>query len=175
MDIEWRGKVLLQHHLWHIDGDSSSKRHCCAYQKCRRSKSAIMTTSDDKDRDGKAIQDGTGNTTASFFAMGIVHFNPSKATDPGLVYDMPIDDYITYICTKFGHADAIVHDRYVDCSKVKKISESELNYSSIMLKSGSTINRMVTNVGQASSSYEVKVDVPASMEVTVTPTTLVFT
>ncbi|WOL10572.1 subtilisin-like protease SBT1.4 [Canna indica] len=93
----------------------------------------------------------------------------------GLVYDVPIDDYIAYICTKFGCADTIVRDRSVDCSKVKKMSESELNLPSIILERGSTINRMVTNVGPASSSYEVKVDVPASMAVTVTPKTLVFT
>ncbi|WOL10575.1 hypothetical protein Cni_G19334 [Canna indica] len=137
-------------------------------------KSAIMTTSDDKDRDGKPIQaDGKG--AASFYAMGAGHVNPTKAADPGLVYDVPIDDYIAYICTKYGRsAYRIVRDRSVNCSKVEKISESELNYPSIALKKGSTVTRTVTNVGPASSSYKLELDMLENVEVTVSPNTLVF-
>nr|CAD1831189.1 unnamed protein product [Ananas comosus var. bracteatus] len=59
-------------------------------------KSAIMTTSDTTDRDGKPIMDETLQP-ASFFAMGAGHVNPSKAANPGLVYDLRADDYIPYL------------------------------------------------------------------------------
>ncbi|URD81548.1 Peptidase inhibitor I9 [Musa troglodytarum] len=134
-------------------------------------KSAIMTASDDKDRD---------HTTAGFFAMGAGHVNPSKAADPGLVYDLGIDDYIAYVCGKFGNTGArvIVRDTTVDCGKINNITESELNYPSIVVapKNGTaaTVKRTVTNVGQANSRYTVDVEVPTTVSVTVSPPSLSF-
>ncbi|CAL9199498.1 unnamed protein product [Musa hybrid cultivar] len=142
-------------------------------------KSAIITTSDDKIASGKPIRDQQ-EEPASFFAMGAGHVNPSKAVDPGLIYDLNTDDYIAYICGKFGDAGAsvIVRDRSVNCDNVKNITEANLNYPSIFvaLQSGSsvTVKRTVTNVGAASSSYKVQVNVPKSVSVTVTPQTLKF-
>ncbi|URD89343.1 Peptidase inhibitor I9 [Musa troglodytarum] len=142
-------------------------------------KSAIITTSDDKVASGKPIRDEQ-EEPASFFAMGAGHVNPSKAVDPGLIYDLNTDDYIAYICGKFGDSGAsvIVRDRSVNCDNVKNITEANLNYPSIFvaLESGSsvTVKRTVTNVGAASSSYKVQVNVPKSVSVTVTPHTLTF-
>ncbi|CAL9124966.1 unnamed protein product, partial [Musa textilis] len=142
-------------------------------------KSAIMTASDDKDRDGNQIMDQR-HTTAGFFAMGAGHVNPSKAADPGLVYDLGIDDYIAYLCGKFGNTGArvIVRDTTVDCGKINNITESELNYPSIVVapKNGTaaTVKRTVTNVGQANSRYTVEVEVPTTVSVTVSPPSLSF-
>ncbi|CAL9068045.1 unnamed protein product, partial [Musa banksii] len=142
-------------------------------------KSAIITTSDDKDRDGNQIMDQQ-HTTAGFFAMGAGHVNPSKAADPGLVYDLGIDDYIAYVCGKFGNKGVrdIVRDTTVDCGKINNITESELNYPSIVVapKNGTaaTVKRTVTNVGQAKSSYTVEVEVPETVSVTVRPPSLSF-
>ncbi|URD81551.1 Peptidase inhibitor I9 [Musa troglodytarum] len=142
-------------------------------------KSAIMTASDDKDRDGNQIMDQQ-HTTAGFFAMGAGHVNPSKAADPGLVYDLGIDDYIAYVCGKFGNTGArvIVRDTTVDCGKINNITESELNYPSIVVapKNGTaaTVKRTVTNVGQANSRYTVDVEVPTTVSVTVSPPSLSF-
>ncbi|XP_065029197.1 subtilisin-like protease 4 [Musa acuminata AAA Group] len=142
-------------------------------------KSAIITTSDDKDGDGNQIMDQQ-HTTAGFFAMGAGHVNPSKAADPGLVYDLGIDDYIAYACGKFGNKGVrdIVRDTTVDCGKINNITESELNYPSIVVapKNGTaaTVKRTVTNVGQAKSSYTVEVEVPETVSVTVRPPSLSF-
>ncbi|THU55087.1 hypothetical protein C4D60_Mb11t02860 [Musa balbisiana] len=142
-------------------------------------KSAIITTSDDKDRDGNEIMNEK-HTTAGFFAMGAGHVNPSKAADPGLVYDLGIDDYIAYVCGKFGNKGVrdIVRDTTVDCGKINNITESELNYPSIVVapKNGTaaTVKRTVTNVGQANSSYTVEVEVPETVSVTVRPPSLSF-
>ncbi|CAL9130581.1 unnamed protein product [Musa acuminata var. zebrina] len=142
-------------------------------------KSAIITTSDDKDGDGNQIMDQQ-HTTAGFFAMGAGHVNPSKAADPGLVYDLGIDDYIAYVCGKFGNKGVrdIVRETTVDCGKINNITESELNYPSIVVapKNGTaaTVKRTVTNVGQAKSSYTVEVEVPETVSVTVRPPSLSF-
>ncbi|RWV90576.1 hypothetical protein GW17_00047207 [Ensete ventricosum] len=142
-------------------------------------KSAIITASDDIDRDGNQIMDQQ-HTTAGFFAMGAGHVNPSKAADPGLVYDLGIDDYIAYVCGKFGNSGArhIVRDATVDCGKINNITESELNYPSIVVapKNGTaaTVKRTVTNVGEANSSYTVEVEVPKTVSVNVNPPSLSF-
>ncbi|CAL9062218.1 unnamed protein product [Musa banksii] len=142
-------------------------------------KSAIMTTSDDKDRQGRFIQDEQRGS-ASFYAMGAGHVNPSKAVDPGLVYDLDIDDYIAYICGKYGDAGAkaIVRGRSIKCETVKNLTEAQLNYPTITLTPRNinhTVSRTVTNVGPTNSSYKVKVNVPDTVFLTVEPQILNFT
>ncbi|GLT54084.1 hypothetical protein SLA2020_273130 [Shorea laevis] len=60
-------------------------------------KSAIMTTADITDHSGKPIMDG--DKPAGVFATGAGHVNPGKALDPGLIYDIQPDEYITHLCT----------------------------------------------------------------------------
>ncbi|URE17861.1 Peptidase inhibitor I9 [Musa troglodytarum] len=142
-------------------------------------KSAIMTTSDDKDRQGRFIQDQQRGS-ASFYAMGAGHVNPSKAVDPGLIYDLDIDDYIAYICGKYGDAGAkaILRGRSIKCETVKNLTEAQLNYPTITLtprNATHTVSRTVTNVGSTNSSYQVKVNVPDTVFLTVEPQILKFT
>lgn len=47
--------------------------------------------------EGKPILDETFKP-ADVLATGAGHVNPSKANDPGLVYDIQPDDYIPYLC-----------------------------------------------------------------------------
>ncbi|KAI3756480.1 hypothetical protein L1987_56301 [Smallanthus sonchifolius] len=56
-------------------------------------KSAIMTTADQVSLNGKPIEDER-ELRADIFAIGSGHVNPSKANDPGLVFDIEPDDYI---------------------------------------------------------------------------------
>lgn len=76
-------------------------------------RSAIMTTADVLDRYGKPILDGS--EPASLLAMGAGHINPSRALDPGLVYDIEPQDYVIHLCS-LGYTKsemfAITH-RYV--------------------------------------------------------------
>nr|XP_010919426.1 subtilisin-like protease SBT1.2 [Elaeis guineensis] len=136
-------------------------------------KSAIMTTSDVASNNRKPILDEK-HLPASFFAMGAGHVNPSKAADPGLIYDLDVDDYIRYLCGLLsGNVGEIVR-RNISCSKFGSISEAELNYPSMVLPPGSTVNRTVTNVGKANDVYKVEVEAPKGAKVTVTPPILEF-
>ncbi|XP_004246133.1 subtilisin-like protease 3 [Solanum lycopersicum] len=60
-------------------------------------KSAIMTTADVINLKSNLIEDET-YLPADVFATGAGHVNPSKANDPGLIYDIEPSDYISYLC-----------------------------------------------------------------------------
>ncbi|KAI3756476.1 hypothetical protein L1987_56297 [Smallanthus sonchifolius] len=119
-------------------------------------KSAIMTTADQVSLNGKPIEDET-ELRADVFAIGSGHVNPTKANDPGLVFDIEPDDYIPYLCG-LGYTSqqvGIIVTRKVSCAKT--ILEGQLNYPSfaMTLKRGEnkTYSRTVTNVGEANSTY----------------------
>ncbi|XP_039139016.1 subtilisin-like protease 4 [Dioscorea cayenensis subsp. rotundata] len=140
-------------------------------------KSAIMTTSVIEDHDGKPIMDEQ-RQPASFFMMGAGNVNPSKAVDPGLVFDIDTKQYIAFLCG-LGYDDIqmrTITGEDIQCSKIKKISQSNLNYPSIVvsLEKNVTVNRTVTNVGKAISSYKVEVDMPDEVIVEVVPKVLEF-
>ncbi|XP_042460773.1 subtilisin-like protease 4 [Zingiber officinale] len=135
-------------------------------------KSAIITTAD-ADVFDELLE------PALYFAKGAGHVNPNKAANPGLIYDITDDDYISYICGKFGEEGARnIARRVVDCSKI--VTEEELNYPSILLapkgRTEAKVTRTVTNVGPAKSSYTVSVSISkTAVSTTVTPTKLTFT
>ncbi|XP_059661690.1 subtilisin-like protease [Cornus florida] len=142
-------------------------------------KSAIMTTADQYNLENKLIVDER-MLVADIFATGAGHVNPSKAGDPGLVYDLKPDDYIPYLCG-LGYTDkevGIIAQRPLNCSEESSIPEAQLNYPSFSVVLGPnerTYTRTVTNVGEASSSYSVEILPPPGVYVTVKPHKLDFT
>jgi len=103
---------------------------------------------------------------------------PTRA-DPGLVYDLSVPEYAAYLCALLGdRAQAtIVRNASLSCSKLPETAEAQLNYPTITVPlqpTPFTVNRTVTNVGPAASTYTAKVDVPGSLKVQVSPATLVF-
>lgn len=140
-------------------------------------KSAIMTTSDTLDNEGKPLTD-QNHKPANLFATGAGHVNPSKASDPGLVYDLRPDDYIPYLCgLKYTEAQvSSIVGRPVQCSNATSISAGELNYPSfsVIVGPSQTFRRTVTNVGEAKSTYIVEIEKPEGVEVSVTPDKLSF-
>ncbi|KAK6263006.1 hypothetical protein QUC31_008822 [Theobroma cacao] len=142
-------------------------------------KSAIMTTATLVNLGGKPIVDQT-KAPADIFATGAGHVNPSKANDPGLIYDIQPDDYIAYLCG-LNYTDeevGTIVQRTVECSSESIIAEAELNYPSfsiILPESGSqTYTRTVTNVGPASSSYTYEVVAPTGVDISVQPDHIAF-
>ncbi|KAH9293696.1 hypothetical protein KI387_041100, partial [Taxus chinensis] len=124
-----------------------------------------------------------GNEDAEF-GYGAGQINPTKAVDPGLVYDAGLDDYIKLLCTQ-GYNDTTL--RFItgdisSCDSIEpsKIGARELNYPSIIVVTipGQPIQakfpRTVTNVGEAVSTYNVIINAPSKMNVTVEPDTLSF-
>uniref|UniRef100_J3ME65 Subtilisin-like protease n=1 Tax=Oryza brachyantha TaxID=4533 RepID=J3ME65_ORYBR len=142
-------------------------------------KSAILTTSNATDvTTGGPILDEQ-RRRATVFMTGAGHVNPTKAADPGLVYDLGVAYYAGYICTLLGdHGLAlIVRNSSLTCAKLPRIVEAQLNYPTIMVplqQAPFMVNRTVTNVGPPASTYTLKLEIPESVTVHVSPETLVF-
>ena len=144
-------------------------------------KSAIMTTADEVNHENKPIMDQT-HQPADIFAVGAGHVNPSRANDPGLIYDIQPEDYIHYLCG-LGYSDSqvgIVVNRRVNCSEESTIPEAQLNYPSFSIALGSSTTtqefaRTVTNVGAVDSTYIIENFAPPGVNVSVKPDKLDFT
>ncbi|KAK4262691.1 hypothetical protein QN277_028223 [Acacia crassicarpa] len=142
-------------------------------------KSAIMTTADTFNLGGKPILDERLQP-ANLFATGAGHVNPNKANNPGLVYDIHTEDYVSYLCG-LGYTDkevGIILHRRVDCSEIKNITEAELNYPSFSILMGSSsqsYTRTVTNVGPGNSVYNLKLELPEGVVMNVNPRQINFT
>ncbi|CAN1332752.1 Subtilisin-like protease 4 [Linum perenne] len=141
-------------------------------------KSAMMTTADLLNVEGKQIVD-QNLRPANFFAIGSGHVNPTRANDPGLVYDIQPEDYIPYLCG-LGYSDdqvEIIAHTHVNCSKLATKTAGQLNYPSFSVAFGThpqTFSRTVTNVGEANSSYIVNILHPLGVDVIVKPSHLKF-
>ncbi|KAH7653174.1 Peptidase S8 subtilisin-related protein [Dioscorea alata] len=147
-------------------------------------KSAIMTTADITDNTGSPIVDEK-DLSAGHFAMGAGHVNAVKATDPGLVYNIKPNEYLSYLCG-LGYNTSMVNKitggdgNRDECSTSGSIAEHNLNYPSIIVPFTShtnkvTIKRRVTNVGDPHSTYWLDIELPNGVEVEVNPSRLSFT
>jgi hypothetical protein len=140
-------------------------------------KSAILTTAGTWDNSGGAILDEL-HDDAPYFAMGAGHVNASRATDPGLVYDLGARDYASYICGLLGEnaLKNITRDTTSTCSDVGSIPQAWLNLPTIMVPLNNTplwVPRTVTNVGPP-ETYQATVTGPSWIDIHVSPPTLVF-
>ncbi|CAL5014123.1 unnamed protein product [Urochloa decumbens] len=151
-------------------------------------KSAIMTTADVLDNNGLLIMDEQHNG-AGAFSMGAGHVSPTRAVDPGLVYDLNVTDYAGYFCDLFGEEEDqayaediladVVRDLNLTCSDLPKIPEAQLNYPTIMVPIDDpgvvTVQRTLTNVGPGAETYTAKFYIPDDdINSDVSPDTLHF-
>ncbi|XP_050234401.2 subtilisin-like protease SBT1.4 [Mercurialis annua] len=147
-------------------------------------KSAIMTTAYNSDNSGKPIVDLASGEEATPFVRGAGHVDPNSALDPGLVYDMEISDYISFLCS-IGYdskriAVFVKEATSSDICNEKLPSPGDLNYPSfsVILKSYSDVvtnKRVVKIVGSSLDAvYEAKVHAPENIDIKVSPSTLVF-
>ncbi|XP_020571348.1 subtilisin-like protease SBT1.4 [Phalaenopsis equestris] len=152
-------------------------------------KSAIMTTAYNLDNIGQIIKDLATGKESTPFIRGAGHVDPNKALDPGLVYDAGIDDYLAFLCSVNYTAEQIsVFTRdgsSVNCSSKPLTSPGELNYPSFSVvfpasTDAVTYRRTVKNVGGSGCGdsgckvYDVEISSPPGVNVTVTPSKLVF-
>ncbi|GLT90967.1 hypothetical protein SLE2022_088790 [Rubroshorea leprosula] len=142
-------------------------------------KSAIMTTADLVNLEGSPIVDQT-NLPADIFATGAGHVNPSRANDPGLIYDIQPDDYIPYLCG-LNYTDKEVESivsRPVTCANISAIPDAELNYPSFSILLGESsiqeYTRTLTNVGPAYSSYTAELVTPEGVSVALSSNDITF-
>ncbi|XVE69291.1 hypothetical protein DITRI_Ditri09bG0140000 [Diplodiscus trichospermus] len=138
-------------------------------------KSALMTT---------AFPISSGINMDAEFAYGSGNLNPTKAVNPGLVYDSEEADYIKFLCGQ-GYDNMILRLVTWDnasCSEATNGRVWDLNYPSFALFTSplenisQTFNRTVTNVGSPMSIYRAKVTAPAgALKIQVNPDVLSFT
>ncbi|KAA8515017.1 hypothetical protein F0562_018196 [Nyssa sinensis] len=134
-------------------------------------RSALMTSAGLTNNKGKPLTDAFGNP-ADPFQFGSGHFRPTKAADPGLVYDASYRDYLLFLCNS-GVKNL---DPSFKCPKVSP-SANNLNYPSLAIsKLNGTVNvkRTVTNVGGSKSVYFSSVKPPLGFSVKVSPPILFF-
>ncbi|KAF2300790.1 hypothetical protein GH714_015817 [Hevea brasiliensis] len=139
-------------------------------------KSALMTTASEIKIKHKRAE----------WQYGSGQIDPTKALDPGLVYDMSERDYVRFLCKQgySGSALSTLTGEKINCSSIhssKGNSHDALNYPSMHIfveNSNDTISavfhRIVTNVGSANSTYKATVKAPNGFKITCTPDTLVF-
>uniref|UniRef100_A0A2N9HNU2 Subtilisin-like protease fibronectin type-III domain-containing protein n=1 Tax=Fagus sylvatica TaxID=28930 RepID=A0A2N9HNU2_FAGSY len=147
-------------------------------------RSAMMTTAYAMDNTGTILNSQLTGISGTPLEFGAGHINPNKAMDPGLIYDMGLQDYIEFVCglgyTK-EQMSVLIRRTHWSCNHK---SINDLNYPSItaVLTSKTrypvTMNfsRVVTNVGNDTAVYRVHLEnIPTGMRISVKPRTLTFT
>lgn len=117
------------------------------------------------------------NSKATPFSYGAGHVNPNSAMDPGLVYDLAVDDYLNVLCALGYNATQIetFSQEPYKCPN-PAISLTNLNYPSITVPklSGSlVVTRTLKNVGEP-GTYKARITNPDGILVSVKPQSLEF-
>ncbi|XWS33601.1 hypothetical protein CRYUN_Cryun22dG0097000 [Craigia yunnanensis] len=147
-------------------------------------RSAIMTTANLSDNTLSPIKDvSEHDLPATPLDIGAGHINPTKALDPGLVYDATPEDYVKLLCAMNYTSTQI---RVFTKSNYNCTSRSlDLNYPSFIAffyDEHSTSNekvvqeflRTVTNVGKGGMAYTAKLTGMDGIKVRVEPQKLIF-
>ncbi|KAJ9184226.1 hypothetical protein P3X46_003973 [Hevea brasiliensis] len=138
-------------------------------------RSAISTTARTRDNTDNPMLDGSFEK-ATPFSYGSGHIRPNRAMDPGLVYDLSVNDYLDFLCAN-GYNDTMVEQisqSPYNCPK--SASLLDFNYPSITVPalSGSvTLSRKLKNVGSP-GKYVVHIREPYGISVSVKPRILKF-
>ncbi|KAM1032749.1 hypothetical protein FF1_036339 [Malus domestica] len=146
-------------------------------------RSAIMTSAYTVDNTNATIKDQETSLPATPLDFGAGHINPNKAMNPGLIYDMDVQDYIEFLCGLGYNAKqmrAVLRRSEWSCSS----HLTQLNYPSFIASFKSSIDRsstksenftrVVTNVGNHTSIYKAVLQVPRGLKIAVEPSTLAF-
>ncbi|KAI5422154.1 hypothetical protein KIW84_045570, partial [Lathyrus oleraceus] len=140
-------------------------------------RSAIMTTSDIFDNTKEHIKDTDNNKDATPLALGAGHVNPNRALEPGLVYDVGVQDYVNLLCAlNFTQKNitTITRTPFSDCSK----PSLDLNYPSFIafINAGNSsvrttheFGRTVTNVYEGKSTYFASITPIKGFNISVVP------
>ncbi|CAD6247665.1 unnamed protein product [Miscanthus lutarioriparius] len=142
-------------------------------------KSAIMTTAIEVDNKGELILNSSSRLSSPF-GYGAGHIYPTRALNPGLVYDLGDKDYLDFLCALKYNATVMPMFNgapYTCPSGEAPHRITDLNYPSITVVNvtsvGATARRRVKNVSKP-STYRAIVVEPAGVSVLVTPSVLKF-
>ncbi|OEL35929.1 Subtilisin-like protease SBT1.7 [Dichanthelium oligosanthes] len=158
-------------------------------------RSALMTTAYATYSGGSPLLDAATGATGTPFDYGAGHVDPSRAVDPGLVYDISDAEYLDFLCAlKYSTTmiAAVARSRDFGCAENRTYSVGSLNYPSFSVTFSTangdggessaaatvTHTRTLTNVGGA-GTYKVSTSVSGAaaqgVAVAVEPTELAFT
>lgn len=168
----------------HVSGLAALLRNAYPSWSPAAVKSALMTTAYYLDNSGKNITDLATGEQSSPFVHGSGHVDPNKALNPGLVYDIDASDYIAFLCAIGYDSNKIAiflkDPATIDCSAKNLTTPGNLNYPSlsVVFESGRSVvtyTRVVKNVGSSADAvYEVSVNAPPNVDVSVSPRKLEF-
>ncbi|KAF7831008.1 cucumisin-like protein [Senna tora] len=138
-------------------------------------KSAILTTA--------TPMSSTLNPEAEF-AYGAGQLNPTRAPNPGLIYNLSVSDYVRFLCGQ-GYDNTRLRRLTGDnssCNQAQNEAAWNLNLPSFVLHRNNnqnfnrTYQRSVTNVGRGTSTYRATVMGASSptLSVQVTPNVMSF-
>ncbi|WCJ17717.1 Subtilisin-like protease [Euphorbia peplus] len=142
-------------------------------------RSAMMTTAYVKDNANGVIMDMTTGVAGTPLDFGAGHVDPNKAMDPGLIYDVEMNDYINYLCAlnyTSPQIQIITGTSNFTCSQ----ASLDLNYPSFMVilnkttTATLTFRRTLTSVVDTVSVYNAIVEVPTGMKAVVQPSVISF-
>ncbi|KAF6135581.1 hypothetical protein GIB67_015434 [Kingdonia uniflora] len=137
--------------------------------------SAMMTTANVTDYSGAPIQAQQSNqlAPATPFDYGSGSVNPTKALDPGLIFNANFKHYIQFLCAVPGVDDDSVRRAVgTGCPTKKKAWCSDLNTPSVTVSNlvrSRRVIRRVTNVASQNETYHVSIREPSGVSVTVSP------
>ncbi|CAK9185152.1 unnamed protein product [Ilex paraguariensis] len=146
-------------------------------------RSALMTTSTATDNQYRLIARYEDLEPATALSIGSGHVNPQLASDPGLIYDADISDYIRFLCS-VNYTEKQMKF-FVEASKPcsgPAGSPGDLNYPSfsVVFRPNSSVQelkRTLTNVGELLPEvYKVRIvhHKVKKANVTVKPQKLIF-
>lgn len=150
--------------------------------------SAYTTTTKGSNTSAVAISDEITGDAATPFDYGNGHVDVAAALDPGLVYDIRVEDYFGFLCA-LNSTEGYVHGMMgtnTTCSADEAYSPYNLNYPSFAAgydtkaENGApkTVNftRAVTSVDGGAGTYHASVSVndPGLVQVVVDPEELTF-
>lgn len=144
-------------------------------------RSALMTTAYTVYKTGAKLQDSATGKPSTPFDHGAGHVDPVAALNPGLVYDLTVDDYLGFLCALNYTASEIntLAKRKFQCDASKQYSVTDLNYPSfgVVFESGSSVvkhTRTLTNVGPAGTYKAAVTSDNAAVKISVEPQVLSF-
>lgn len=129
-------------------------------------KSALMTSASD-------VLDGPNTDAVVVFRQGAGHIAPTRAGDPGLVYDSDINDWLAFLCGTTTGVGANLCAALAGAGY--SLDPSNMNLASIAigdLAGMQTVKRTVTNVGKHSATYTPSITGMAGFTATVSPSSL---
>lgn len=156
-------------------------------------RSALMTTAYTQYKNGQKIEDLATGKPSTPFDHGAGHVDPVSALNPGLVYDLTADNYLSFLCA-LDYTESqiqLLARRNFTCDSSKKYSVTDLNYPSFAVSfqtaqfssptagdDGTTVikyTRTLTNV-DSPATYKVSTSTQSkSVQISVEPEILSFT